>query len=166
MTWRKQEIIYLQTTCCYQAAALKHLTFPFLFWLQVSDGLQAQSTFEVSLFNISIFFWSQFFFWKNNFLRPPSIKDSVDLSFMGNTYGNGFSSQSRQHGIEASGDWAVGIKSWWKARKGGICLPPPRCRASLIKKQCKSQRSAWRWKYFLEIQGDTETHFTKHWIRL
>jgi len=35
---------------------------------------------------------------------------------MGNTCGNGFSSQSRQHGIEARGDWAVGIKSWWKAR--------------------------------------------------
>eukprot|EP00434_Breviolum_minutum_P013749 symbB.v1.2.012126.t1/scaffold827.1/size159509/1 len=45
---------------------------------------------------------------------PPSIKESVDLSFMGNTCGNGFSSQSRQHGIEARGDWAFGIKSWWK----------------------------------------------------
>lgn len=49
-------------------------------------------------------------------LRPCSIKESVDLSFMGNTCGNGFSSQSRQHGIGARGDWAVGIKSWWKAR--------------------------------------------------
>ena len=53
--------------------------------------------------------------------RPPSLSPSVDLSFLGRTAGRGFSSAK---GVGSCGDWAAGIKAWWKAgarvmRQGG-----------------------------------------------